>query len=130
MAESANLAKYFENNKGLGVLSTASADGAVDSAIYARPHVIDDTTVAFVMRHRQTHANLQSNPRACYLFVQQGPGYVGRRLHLTLLREEKDHALVETMRRRRKTHVEDADPASVVYFRIDQIRPLVGDEEA
>ena len=43
-----SLRDYFENTQGFGVLATADADGAVDVAVYARPHVIDDHTVAFI----------------------------------------------------------------------------------
>ena len=32
-----------------GVLSTAGAQGEVDAAIYARPHFVDQETVAFIM---------------------------------------------------------------------------------
>jgi hypothetical protein len=33
---------YFENTKGVGVLSTAGKDGKVDSAVYSRPHLFED----------------------------------------------------------------------------------------
>ena len=57
-----NLRDYFESVKGHGVLATADKDGRVDVAVYARPHFIDDETIAFIMRDRLTHHNLQSNP--------------------------------------------------------------------
>lgn len=31
------LKDYFENTTGVGILSTASADGRVDAAVYSRP---------------------------------------------------------------------------------------------
>ncbi len=37
-----SLGEYFENVEGVGILSTADAEGNVDSAIYARPHVVDE----------------------------------------------------------------------------------------
>ena len=123
-----NLYDYFENTEGIGVLATADSTGKVDAAIYARPHVTDENTVAFIMRDHLTHQNLQSNPHAAYLFVEKGPGYVGKRLYLTKLREETDPALIESLRRRTpKISREDASKEHVVYFRIDKIRPLVGD---
>ncbi|HUT30800.1 MAG TPA: pyridoxamine 5'-phosphate oxidase family protein [Sedimentisphaerales bacterium] len=122
-----NLYDYFENTEGLGVLATADSAGKVDAAIYARPHVTDENTVAFIMREHLTHQNLQSNPHAAYLFVEKGPGYVGKRLYLTKLREESDPALIDSLRRRTpKISREDASKEHVVYFRIDRIRPLVG----
>ena len=50
-----SLAEYFETAKGTGVLATANDQGRVDAAIYARPHVIDSETVAFIMRERLSH---------------------------------------------------------------------------
>jgi hypothetical protein len=35
-----DLAQYFENKKGTGVLATADDQCRVDLAVYARPHVI------------------------------------------------------------------------------------------
>ncbi len=50
-----NLNQYFGNTKGLGIMSTADATGKVDAAIYARPHIMEDGTLAFIMRDRLTH---------------------------------------------------------------------------
>ena len=68
------LRESFEHSRGLGVLATADANGEVDVAVYARPHVLDDVTVAFIMRDRLSHANLQSNPHAAYLFYEAAAG--------------------------------------------------------
>jgi hypothetical protein len=70
-----DLKTYFENTSGLGILSTADYSGQVDAAVYSRPHFMDDGTVAFIMRDRLTHNNLQSNPHAAYLFKEDGEGY-------------------------------------------------------
>ena len=75
-----DLKAYFESTKGHGVLATADASGRVNLAIFARPHVMEDNSVAFIMPHRLTHSNLQSNPQAAYLFLEAGPGYKGARL--------------------------------------------------
>ena len=40
-----NLAELFSNS-GLGVLFTSSSDGKVNSAVYAWPHVIDETFIS------------------------------------------------------------------------------------
>ena len=44
-----SLAEYFESIKGIGVLATSDSDGNVNTAIYSRPYIIDDNTVAFSM---------------------------------------------------------------------------------
>ncbi len=123
-----DLSTYFENTKGLGVLSTADSDGNVDSAIYARPHVMDDGTVALIMRDRLSHHNLQSNPKAAYLFMEEGPGYKGKRFFLTKVNEEQDAEKIASLSR--KTYVGDdrvhQEAKFLVYFQIDKELPLIG----
>jgi hypothetical protein len=67
------LKEYFNNSSGIGILSTADSAGKVDSAVYSTPHVFDDGTLAFVMRERLTHLNLQSNPYAAFLLIERWP---------------------------------------------------------
>ena len=120
------LKEYFESTKGLGILSTADSEGRVDAAIYSRPHLMEDGTLALVMRDRLSHANLQSNPHAMYLFKEDGPGYNGKRLFLTKVKEEKNTELLESLRRR-KTAYDDSADRFLVYFQLDKEVPLVGD---
>jgi hypothetical protein len=115
--------EYFEKTKGVGFLATADSEGRVDIAVYSRPHVIDDQTVAFIMADRLSHHNLQSNPHAAYLFKEEAPGYVGKRLFLTKVREEKDSELLGSLRR--KAYPELKGTESLVYFRIDKVLPLI-----
>jgi len=118
---------YFETTEGLGVLSTADNEGRVDAAVYSRPHFLDDGRVAFIMRDRLTHHNLQTNPHAVYLFKERNTGYQGKRLFLTKVAEEKETELLYTLRRR--TYPEDSDRRDskyLVFFKINQTLPLVG----
>ncbi len=117
---------YFETKKGLGILATADKSGRVDLALYARPHVVDSETVVFVMTGRRTHENLKVNPYAAYLFKEEGDGYQGVRFYLTKIREETDPEKIEAYRRR-TLHYPDVDKELyLVYFRVNEIRPLVG----
>ena len=126
-----SLADYFTNVKGLGVLATSDSDGNVDIAIYSRPYIIDETTIAFSMLERLSYANVQSNPKAAYLFVEQGEGYVGKRLHLTMTGEEKDPQRIETIRAQHQRNYKSQEKVRhLVYFTIDKIRPLVGDKSS
>jgi hypothetical protein len=119
------LKDYFESTKGVGVMATADADGKVDAAIYARPHVMEDGTLAFIMRDRLTHHNLQSNMHATFLFIEDGPGYKGKRLFLTKLREEQDSELLHSLRRRQ--YPDDKEEAKfLMFFKLDKELPLVG----
>ena len=121
-----DLKSYFEDTQGLGVLATADASGKVDVAVYGRPHVIDEHTVAFIMADRLSHRNLQSNPKAAYLFAEQGPGYKGHRLVLTRLREDTDPKLIDSMRRKKRPCPDEESPTALVFFHIEEIRPIVG----
>jgi hypothetical protein len=123
-----SLAEYFEKTEGMGILGTADSQGNVDLAIYARPHIINDETIAFVMSDRLSHANLQANPKAAYMFIEKTKGYKGKRLYLQKVREENDAELVQSLRRRKRYDQEGevVSGSSAVYFRIDKVRPLVG----
>ena len=126
------LGEYFENAKGLGVFSTADATGKVNSAVYARPHFSGEQEVAFIMADRLSHANLQFNPHATYLFKEDGPGYAGKRLYLTKLREEKDSPMIEQITRFSYPGTEgryDGVTKFLVFFRIDEVLPLIGASE-
>jgi hypothetical protein len=124
------LREYFEQTKGYGVLATADNEGKVDAAMYARPHCMDDGTVAFIMAERLTHQNLGSNPHAAYLFIEKGEGYVGKRLYLTRVREETDEALKqEICGKCDYSHYEGHLSRYIVFFRVDKVLPLVGSGE-
>ena len=122
------LADYFENTEGIGVLATADSEGNVDAALYARPHIIDEKNVVFIMNERLSYKNLASNAKAAYLFLEKGGGYKGKRLYLTKVRQETDPKLIDSIRRRPANEYKDSDSKKyLVYFTIDRIRALVGD---
>lgn len=126
------LSEYFETASGLGILATSDSAGAVDAAVYAKPHFIDEESVAFIMADRLTHHNIQQNPRAAYLFKEDGDKYVGRRLYLTRTKEIQDPQLVGEMRRKKYPEVAGRygdENKFVVYFKIDKVLPLIGDKE-
>ena len=126
------LSEYFEKTKGKGVMSTADSSGNLTAAVYSRPHVMDDGTVAFIMADRLTHKNLESNPHAVYLFMESGDKYVGKRLYLTKTKEEKNSPLIDTIRRRESCPVDEAymkENRYLVHFKIDKTLPLIGDKE-
>ena len=123
------LQTYFENTRGYGILATSDDSGKVDAALYARPHFMEDGTVAFIMADRLTHANLQSNPHAAYLFIESGEGYSGKRLYLSKTGEKQDDDLVAQICRRCNYAMYGKDLTRyVVFFSIDKELPLVGSE--
>jgi len=123
-----DLKSYFENTKGTGIISTADSDGNVDCAIYARPHIMEDGSLAFIMRDRLSHKNLQSNPKAAYMFIEEGAGYKGKRLFLTKIKEEENSEQIESLQRRSYPEERELNAESrfLVYFRVDKELPLVG----
>jgi hypothetical protein len=127
-----NLKKYFDANHGTGILATADKDGMVDAAIYSRPHVFEDGTLAFLMRERLTYHNVQANPYATYLFVEGGIGYAGIRLYLKRIKEDNDPDLIARMTRSGLSPQEDKakGPKHLVHFRIEEILRLIGSEQA
>ena len=126
-----DLKEYFEKEKGTGVLATSDAEGKVDVAVYAKPHFMDDGTIAFIMADKLSHHNLQSNGQAAYLFMEEGPGYKGVRLFLTKVKEEKDSDLLYSLRSKRYPGgKEEGKTRFLVFFKIDKRLPLIGAGES
>ena len=126
-----DLEHYFSEKTGIGVLATCNGKGVVDTAIYSRPHVLDKNEVAFIMRDRLTHKNLQENGHANYLFLESRQGYMGLRLFLTKTSESSDDDLIDAMTRRELTPEEDLARGEkfLVRFRVEKVLSLIGGEE-
>ena len=123
-----DLKRYFEENKGAGIIATADDKGKVNMAVYSKPHFMDNDEVAFIMTDKLTHHNLQSNKNAAYLFKEDGNGHNGKRLYLTKLREDKDSDLLYSIRSRKlKSGKEDDKPRFLVFFRVNKVLPLIGE---
>jgi hypothetical protein len=122
-----NWKEYFDRTDGKGYMATAGKDGQVDIALYSRPHVLEDGTLAFGMADRLTHANLQDNRYATYAYNEQG--YRGVRLYLEKVKEESAGPLLEEFRKRAEVvSVSGAGESLkfVTYFKVLKSLPLVG----
>ncbi len=113
---------------GKGIIATASKDGIPNTAIYAVPHVIDESTVAWGMTRGRTHRNLAVNPNAAYLYM--APGGETRGVRLTLLLKEIKEAdpLLSLIRERTREAVsrEAGDSICfVAFFAVTESRPLI-----
>ena len=125
-----DLIEYFQNTKGMGILATSDAEGSVDAAIYATPRTIDENTIVLSMLNRLSYANITANPKAAYMFIEDSPGYHGKRLYLTRVCEESDPERIKNLKRKHaKIFPDDKIERHLVYFNVDKIRPLVGDED-
>jgi hypothetical protein len=127
------LSEYFENTKGRGVIATTDSKGRVGIAVYGRPHFINEKTIAFIMADRLMHRNLRSNPHASYLFMESNERYIGKRLYITRIKEEKDPLLINEIRRK-ESHpaykVSKEEIRYLVYFKINKVMPLIGEKDA
>ena len=125
-----DLKSYFENTEGTGILATADSDGTVDIAIYAKPEVIDESTIAFVMKERLSHQNLKTNLSAAYMFIEKGEGYKGYRLYLSKIREEINSSVVQEFIKKQPVIASPKDDSNkyIVFFHIENVYPLVGDK--
>lgn len=128
-----DLKAYFKVAQGVGILATCDPASMVDMAVYAKPAVVDNHTIAFVMRQRLSHQNLRKNLRAAYMFIEKGePDYKGIRLYMTMVREEANTSVIEKMRKQQPWIYPDGDDSEkyLVLFRVDRIRPLAGEGPA
>lgn len=123
-----NIDNYFNEKSGFGVISSSNDKGEVNSAVYAKPHVIDNNTIAFIMRDRLTRKNLQSNPLAHYMFIEHDHGFHGVRLSLTMLEESQDPERIKALSRR-GTAGDDEENRYLVTFTVNKALMLVGGEE-
>jgi hypothetical protein len=126
-----NLEKYFRDKTGIGVMATSNNEGVVDTAIYSRPHVMGENEVAFIMRDRLTHKNLQENFYANYLYLENQRGFIGVRLFMTKIAESNDHALIDSMTRRHLSPEEDKAKGEkfLVKFKVNKVLSLIGGKE-
>ena len=124
-----NLHDYFSGKSGFGVISTSNNQGEVNSAVYAKPHVIDNNTVAFIMRDRLTRKNVTENPQAHYMFIEHDHGFHGVRLSLTMLEETQDQGQIQAISRRSSAGDRDDGERFLVTFTVNKALMLVGGEE-
>ncbi len=122
------ISEYLENNRGVGILSTASSDGEVNAAVYARPHVVAPDKVAFIMRERLSRANIKQNRRAHYLFLEEGVKSRGMRLHLDMIEETDDPEEINRLSRREQPS-DDGERRYLVTFRVQKALSLLGGRE-
>jgi len=121
------LAELFPEG-GRGVIGTADANGVVNQAIFAVPHVIDEETLAWGFTEGRSIANLRQNPHASYLYLAPSRGYSGWRLTLTLKEESGEGELLARIRAgatQASGGQAGATISRVAYFKVDEVRPLM-----
>jgi hypothetical protein len=119
--------KEIFSHEGFGVIATSSRNGFVNTAVYARPHIIDAATLAWGMTDGKTLANARENPHASYLF-RRDAAYSGVRLGLKLLRIEDEGPVLAAIKESTSVLVGPAAAHAVRHvavFDVVEIRPLV-----
>jgi hypothetical protein len=113
---------------GKGIIASSDAEGRVNIAVYARPHVVDERTLAWGMTEGRTWSCVKGNPRAAFLYLYPGPGYAGVRLSLVLKELRNEGEMLEEIRTRTAEIVSPAAAAAVnhvAFFEVEEVRPLV-----
>ena len=65
---------------------------------------------------------MTSNPKAAYLFLEDSPGYKGKRLYLTKIAEETDKDKIDSIRRKTEKHYTTSGEEKHL---VDKVRLLV-----
>lgn len=121
------LTNLFERY-GIGVMATAGADGSVNTAVYARPHIVDENTLVWGMTDGRTFRNIMENPSASFLFKTSDQGFTGIRLYLKKVRTEEEGEMLTMIRRHTDEVVGPGAGDAIthaVVFAIAEMRPLV-----
>jgi Pyridoxamine 5'-phosphate oxidase len=125
------LMEYFNRQPRLGVISTSSQDGRVDSAVYGSPQMIDEKTVIVALARGRTWANLQDNPHAVYMIMQPGEGLMdwkGIRVYLRMLEYADSGPRLEAYKREAAKIVGEEAAGMIAVlatFEVEEIRPLI-----
>ena len=125
------LSEYFENDPGYWRPGNDRCAGQVNQAIYGRPLFPGMATTKlarFIMWNRLSHDNVGHNPSASYLFIEQGEGYVGKRLSLFVIEEETDPEKIKAIRHRNIPTISEEEGKYLVHFHIEGVRSLIGNE--
>jgi len=125
------LMDYFNRQPRLGVISTSSKDGRVDSAVYGSPQMIDEKTVQVAFARGRTYANLQENPHAVYMIMEPGEGLLdwkGLRVYLKMQMLAESGAELENYKREMARVVGEQAAgmiAALAIFEVTEVRPLI-----
>jgi len=128
---SSDLIDYFNKSPRLGVLSTSSTNGQVDSAVFGSPQMIDEKTVVAATADNRTFANLRENPYALYTIMETGDSitdWKGIRVYMKLKEHATSGELLDTIRSEAAKLVGE-EGAKMIYasliFEVYEVRPLV-----
>ncbi|MDD1671895.1 MAG: pyridoxamine 5'-phosphate oxidase family protein [Methanomicrobiales archaeon] len=123
--------EYFNKQPRIGILSTSSKEGKVDSAIFGSPRMVDEKTVVMGLGNNRTLAYLRENPNAVYMIMEPGKtimDWKGIRVYLKMKTYATSGQALDTMRSQiAKISGEQAAKMihAAVTFEISELRPLI-----
>ena len=127
----AKLVEYFNKQPRIGVISTSSKDGKVNSAVYGSPQMIDEKTVIVALAKGRTFANLQENPNATFMIMELGAGILdwkGIRVYLRM-REYATSGPQLDMYKSQTAKIVGEQAADMIKvlatFEVTEVRPLI-----
>lgn len=125
------LMDYFNKQPRIGVLSTSTKDGKVDSAVFGSPNMIDEKTILVATGKNRTFSNIQENPYATFLIMEPGTdilSWKGIRVYLEMKKCETSGEMLDTFKNE-ITKLVGEEAAQMIYalvtFEIIELRPLV-----
>jgi hypothetical protein len=125
------LMEYFNKQPRLGVISTSSKDGRVDSAVIGSPQMVDEMTVIAALGQGRTSANLQENPNAVYLIMEPAEeilNWKGIRVYLRMKEAIASGPKFDTFKSQmaRVVGEQAAEMVKVLAtFEVTEVRPLI-----
>ncbi len=125
------LMEYFNKQPRIGVISTSSKEGKVDSAVLGSPQMVDEKTVTVALGKGRTFANLLENPNAVYMIMEPAAGIMdwkGIRVYLRMKEYVTSGPKLDTYRSQAAKIIGEQAASMVkvlATFDIIEIRPLV-----
>ena len=119
------LREFFQMD-GIGIIGTSDLHGWTNMAIYSPPIITDENLLVFGATERLTYKNIKENPRAMFMFIQDGT-WNGVRIRLYLVKDEESGDMLERIRDRFRSMGYNSLASQIkhaLYFRIEEIRPL------
>lgn len=125
------LMEMFNKHNRIGVLATANKGGAVNTAVFGSPKMIDEETIIMAIGDNRTFHYLEENPQASFIVVEPGETtahWRGARLYLEVDSFERYGEVLDSFREKiRKTAGNQSADAirAAIRFKILDVRPLI-----
>ena len=127
---STKLMDYFNKQPRLGTLSTSGKDGKVNVAYFGSPRMVDEKTVIMGLGKNRTFANLQENPHAVFMIMEQGKAiteWKGVRVYLKMKEYRTSGETLDQIKTQIAQRAGEA-AAKIIYaaviFEVNEVRPF------